>query len=372
MTTNISNKKLAEIFNKAIRNINEHLQSGLATGALIIKPLGGDNVQYISQDRFIPVEYDSTQRLIKVIFPDIRQVGENEYYIRLEYHSISKENGLTIMNKAFHSNSVDTLGKECPLSVVEEWAKLPEEITYPEMKRPAFGYYRNPVANTIDGSYAGISIFESAVSAICCADKQFGRLEWEFESGERAIHVDESALKFNDEGKFQTNRTFERLYRGFNIDSGNGDLFSDYTPELRQEDFSKGLDEYKRLIEFQTCLSFGDISNPQSVEKTAQEVRAAKKRKYNMVNAIQSNLRNCLDDLCYALAFYNAMTKSGYEFTCNFKDSILTDEETERKQDLQDVAIGAMPLWEYRVKWYSEDEKTARKMTQDSRVDVME
>ncbi len=83
------------------------------------------------------------------------------------------------------------------------------------MKRPAFGYYRNPVANTIDGSYAGISIFESAVSAICCADKQFGRLEWEFESGERAIHVDESALKFNDEGKFQTNRTFERLYRGF-------------------------------------------------------------------------------------------------------------------------------------------------------------
>ncbi len=118
MTTNISNKKLAEIFNKAIRNINEHLQSGLATGALIIKPLGGDNVQYISQDRFIPVEYDSTQRLIKVIFPDIRQVGENEYYIRLEYHSISKENGLTIMNKAFHSNSVDTLGKECPLWLI--------------------------------------------------------------------------------------------------------------------------------------------------------------------------------------------------------------------------------------------------------------
>ena len=149
-------------------------------------------------------------------------------------------------------------------------------------------------------------------------------------------------------------------------------MFDDYTPTIRQEDFSKGLDEYKRLIEFQTCLAYGDISNPQSVEKTAQEVRAAKKRKYNMVNAIQRNLRDCLDDLCYALAFYNAMTKSGYDFVCDFKDSILTDEETERKQDLQDVAAGAMPLWEYRAKWYNEDEKTARKMTQGSNADVIE
>ena len=372
MTTSISNKRLEEIFNKAIRNINEHLQFGLATGAMIIKPLGGDSVQYLAQDGFIPVECDSRQRLIKVIFPDIRQVGENEYYIRLEYHSVSGESGLTIINKVFYSHSPTVLGRECPLSAVEEWAKLPEAITYPAMKRPAFGYYRNPIANTIDGSCTGVSIFESAVSTLSCADKQFGRLEWEFESGERAIHVDESALKLDDEGKFETDRTFRRLYRGFNIDLGNSDLFDDYTPTIRQEDFSKGLDEYKRLIEFQTCLAYGDISNPQSVEKTAQEVRAAKKRKYNMVNAIQRNLRDCLGDLCYALAFYNAMTKSGYDFVCGFKDSILTDEETERKQDLQDVAAGAMPLWEYRAKWYNEDEKTARKMTQGSNADVME
>ena len=73
-----------------------------------------------------------------------------------------------------------------------------------------------------------------------------------------------------------------------------------------------------------------------------------------MVTAIQKNLKDCLEDLVYALAFYNAMTKSGYEFVCNFKDSILVDEEIERQQDRQDVAMGVMSLAEYRAKWYGE------------------
>lgn len=369
MTVSVSNEKLKHIFDTAVRDLNENLQLGLATGAMIIKPLGTDGVQYVAQNSFIPVEYDSEKRLIKVIFPDIRQTGEYEYLIRLEYHSVSSETGLTIINKVFKSSSPDTLGKECPLSVVEEWKNLPEKITYPNMKRPAFGYYRNPIANTIDGSSAGVSLFESAVDMIHCADKQFGRLEWEFESGERAVHVDEAALNLT-EGQKEPSHTFKRLYRGFN--TGKDDLFDDYSPEIRQADISKGLEDYKRQIEFQVCLSYGDLSNPQTVEKTAQEVRIAKKRKYNMVNAIQKKLRDCLDDLCYALAFYNALTTSGYELVCDFKDSILTDEQTERQQDIQDVSIGVMPLWEYRMKWYGEDEKTARKMTEDSRADVIE
>ena len=59
------------------------------------------------------------------------------------------------------------------------------------------------------------------------------------------------------------------------------------------------------------------------------------------------------------LAFYNNLYHAGYEFNCKFNDSILTDEETERQQDRQDVSMGVMSLLEYRMKWYNEDEKTA-------------
>ena len=80
-----------------------------------------------------------------------------------------------------------------------------------------------------------------------------------------------------------------------------------------------------------------------------------------MVKAIQSNLKDCLEDLAYALAFYNALTQSGYEFLCNFKDSILVDEETERQQDRQDLAAGIMRPEEYRAKWYGETLEEAAK-----------
>ena len=38
------------------------------------------------------------------------------------------------------------------------------------------------------------------------------------------------------------------------------------------------------------------------------------------------------------------MLNSGYEFSCKFNDSILTDDEAERKQDMADVAAGFMLL----------------------------
>lgn len=145
-----------------------------------------------------------------------------------------------------------------------------------------------------------------------------------------------------------------------NLQSDSGDLYKEYSPEFRDENIINGLEQIKRNIEFAVGLAYGDLSDVQAVEKTATEIKHSKVRKYNRVNAIETNLKKCLEDFCYGIAFYNRLTQSGYEFNCSFSDSVLTDEESERKQDLQDISIGAMQLWEYRMKWYGEDEKTAK------------
>lgn len=362
MTVSISNAKLQDVFNSATEKLNINLQRGLATGAMVIKPLGADKVQFVSQDSFVPVEYDATGRLIKVIFPEVKRISESTWLTRLEYHSLDYDKGLTITNRAFTSNSETELGREISLESVDEWSQLPPTVTYPTMLRPAFGYFICPFDNTIDGTHAGVSIFNSAIESIKRADVQFGRLDWEFESAERAVDVEITALQSIDGKVLKMPQSKKRLYRGLNIDGGQGDFYKEFSPTLRQADFIAGLEEYKRDIEFAVGLSYGDISNPQTVAKTATEIKSSKQRKYDTVNAIQTNLRECLIDLCFALAFYNSLTTSNYEFVCNFKDSILTDEETERKQDLQDISVGAMQLWEYRMKWYSEDEATAKKM----------
>lgn len=374
MTASVTVPKLDTIFQTAKRDIGMYLQRGLATGAMVIKPLGGDKVQYAAANAFIPVEYDSRGRLIKVIFPEFKKIGDN-YYTRLEYHNLDYENGFTITNTAYMSGSTNVLGKEISLSNVDEWKNLAPYTYYPMMKRPAFGYYRNPIDNKIDGSHCGVSIFDSALDLIKKADIQFGRLDWEFESGERVIIIDESALepKNTIDGlkKAKMPKLNDRLFKGLNISGGadGEDFYREFSPQFRQADIISGLEEYKRNIEFEVSLSYGDISNPQTIAKTATEIKSAKDRKYNMVIAIQNNLKDCLDDLVYALAFYNSMTTSGYKFTCDFKDSILTDEETERKQDQQDLANGTLRPEEYRAKWRGEDIETARKnLPQTARV----
>lgn len=355
MTASVSNDKLQKIFETATEDLNSELQSGLATGAMVIKPLGGDKVQYISANAFVPIEFDARHRLVKVIFPEFKKIGDN-YYTRLEYHSLDTEKGLTITNTAYVSASEGQLGREIPLAAVDEWSSLPNAVTYPAMLRPAFGYFRTPIKNTIDGSSCGVSVYANDINLIRKIDTQFGRLDWEFESGERAIHVDAAAFK-----KEGTEKLNKRLYKAVDVDLGDNGLFKDFSPAIRQSDITDGLNTYLRRLEFSVGLAYGDLSDPDTVAKTATEILSAKNRKYNTVSAIQKQLKYCLDDLVYALAFYNSLTTSGYTFVCDFKDSILTDEQTERTQDIQDLSLGIMRPDEYRMKWYGEDEKTAKK-----------
>lgn len=367
METSVSNDKLEGIYKFAIRDLNEKMQYGLAIGSFIIKPLGGRKVEYITLEKFIPIKFDEMGRLVNVIFVQRKTVSDNEYYSRFEQHEF-EDGMLTISNRAFVSDNPEDIGREIPLKNVEEWAGLPERISYKGLERPDFGYYRNPIDNTVDKSFCGVSIYDSSIDLIEKADIQIARLDWEFESGERAVHVDEMALRprpVAGDGKtrMEMPKLNNRLFRGLNLDGGkSGELYKEWSPEFRDENIINGLNTILRRIEFNTSLSYGDLSDVSDVDKTATEARIAKKRKYNMVTAIQNNLKDCLEDLVYALAFYNAMTHSGYEFTCTFKDSILVDEETERKEDRSDVGMGAMPLWEYRMKWYGEDKTTAKSM----------
>ncbi|MDO4541484.1 MAG: hypothetical protein Q4C00_01460, partial [Bacillota bacterium] len=49
--------------------------------------------------------------------------------------------------------------------------------------------------------------------------------------------------------------------------------------------------------------------------------------------------------------------------TVNFDDSYIIDKESERLRDLQEVRDGIKQKYEYRMKWYGEDEETAKAMT---------
>lgn len=355
----LNNDNMDAVLQKSLSDMNKKLQTGLALGAMVLRPLGPNKAEYVAADKFIPISFDDSGTPNDIAFLVVKCVGENDYYTRVERHYFTNGN-LTIENKCYHSQSQSDIGQNCSLEEVAEWVNiLPGPITYPGMTEMDFGYYQNPIENKVDGSSCGVSVYESAENLIRKADVQGARLDWEYDSGERAIHVDERALK-NRSGKTYLPRLKKRLYKGLNLDDNNKDLYKEYSPEMRDEAFRRGLEEYKREIEFNVGLAYGDLSDAQEVDKTATEVLASKTRKYNRVTAIQGKLEECLNGFVNALAFYNGSYMSGVEFTCEFNDSILADEESERQQDRQDVSMGVMSLLEYRMKWYNEDEETAK------------
>ena len=367
----LNNDKMDKALQKSLRDMNKKLQTGLALGAMVLRPLGSDKAEYVAADKFIPISFDDSGIPNDIAFLIVKCIGENDYYTRVERHYFTNGN-LTIENKCYHSQSRNDIGQRCNLEEVTEWMNLqPGPIIYPGMTEMDFGYYQNPIENKVDNSSCGVSVYESAKGLIKKADVQAARLDWEYDSGERAIHVDTKALKHVN-GRYGLPKLKKRLYKGLELDDGKDkELYKEYSPAMRDEAFRRGLEEYKREIEFNVGLAYGDLSDAQEVEKTATEVLASKTRKYNRVTAIQEKLKECLNGFVNALAFYNGSYVSGVEFTCEFNDSILTDEESERQQDRQDVSMGAMSLLEYRMKWYNEDETTAKKMVAQQ-ADVIE
>jgi A118 family predicted phage portal protein len=357
MESEVSLPELDEAYRFAIRDLNEELQEGLGLGSLVIKPLGvGGQVEYVTPDRFVPIKFDNSGKLVDVCFLDVRKKNDSRWNVRLERHTLVG-GILTITNTAYTTSGMTSLGSPISLDVEQDWANLPEEMGYQGVERPVFGYFNMPKKNRVDGSRLGVSAFSGqAIELIRDADEQYGRLIWEMTGGELAVHVDPAALNPKKQGM---DRLGKRLYKVLDVEQGKDkNLYNVFAPTLRDQSIINGLNAIKRQIEFATGLAYGDLSDVQDVAKTATEIRASKQRKYQLVNAIEANLKDCLDDLVYGLAFYMNKTKSGYDFSITFRDSILTDEAEEAASMREDVAAGILRPEKYLEKRYGVTSET--------------
>lgn len=143
-----------------------------------------------------------------------------------------------------------------------------------------------------------------------------------------------------------------------------GKIYEHFSPDIRDQSFINGLDRYLRDIEFNSGLAYGTLSNPQNIDKTAEEIKASKQRSYQLVKDIQNSLEEalkelirCLDELATA---YSLVPDGEYNVLFEWDDSIILDAAKEKQQDIQDINTGVLNKYEYRMKWYGEDEETAK------------
>jgi A118 family predicted phage portal protein len=361
---------LASQVKPVLGRIREYVEYGCAKGGIIFKPYAkGDErsigVDVIHADMFYPVAFDSSGNMTACVFADQKTMG-NKIYTRLEYHSLEAA-GYVIKNVAYRSESKNTLGTEISLTEVADWAELEPEAMITGVTRPLFAYFRFPQANNIDvTSPLGVSCFARAVDLIEDADKQWSNFLWEFESGQRAVYTD--ILAWDKDGNGKPMLPNRRLYRTLNGSGRVGDeeMFKEWTPTLREVNILNGLDAILKQIEFACGLAYGTLSNPQTVDKTATEIKISKQRTYATITDTQRALEFALDDLIYAMDVWttieNLAPRGTYSAVYEFDDSVVSGRDTQFGHDSQAVGMGAMSKVEWRMRNYGEDEATARKM----------
>ena len=157
----------------------------------------------------------------------------------------------------------------------------------------------------------------------------------------------------------------DRLFRRLEvIDSEDRSFYEVFNPTLRDSSYLGGLNKLLRMIEFNTGLAYGTLSDVQTVDKTAEEIKASKQRSYTTVSTLQKALEEALRHLVYSMdvlaTLYRLAPDGIYNMSFKWDDSIVSDRDKEREQDRQDMQDGILAKWEYRMKYFGETAEKAK------------
>lgn len=361
---------LNEQYKKVLTSLRRYVEYGCAKGGLVLKPYVtsyGLQVQYIQADCFFPITFDSSGNITHCVFVDQFRKGK-QVFTRLEIHQLVNKQ-LKIDNRAFVSNNDGVIGNEIDVKSIPQWNELESSVTYEGIDILPFGYFKVPLANANDpDSPLGVSVFSRAVGLIKKADEMYSNILWEYEATQAAVHIAQSLLKHNHEtDTVEYPGGKERLYRLLEYSNGATDkpLLDIFSPNIRDVSLYNGFNNQLKRVEFNCNLAYGTLSDPQNVEKTAEEIKSSKQRSYTFVSDAQMALQSALEDMIKAMDFwcsiYNLAPTGDYETAYDWDDSLIVDSELERQQDRQDLAANIIRPEEYRSKWRGETLEEALK-----------
>lgn len=330
------------------RQIVEQL---LVQGGGILKPyineVGEIDIQYFTHEEFTPLKFNGLGELTEVAFTETIGKGRHKR-IKIETHCYNPDGSYIITNKVYKES-----GEELPLSHVDEWSKLEEEIPLFDIDKPFYVYLKTPFTNSIDfNSNLGVSIFSKIDILIRDYDRLYSSMMWEFQGSELEVFADNTLFKgladsmgSKDSEGYQNQAKKRRLFRKFdNKSEGNG--IDTFRPDIREQNYLNGLDAIERKIEDAAGLARGAISMHTQTAKTATEINSTQQDSQRTVKDIQKNIKQAYADIVEIMVAitkeYKLVEDDGQEleFVITFDDNIVFDKHENLEQLLKEYQAG--------------------------------
>lgn len=285
--------------------------------------------------------------------------GESYCYLQIHH----KVNGLYDIENRIYRYRNDNLDDEVSLSDVSGFELVPP-VVHTKMDRRQFVIDRPNIANNFDYSVPlGISVYANAVDVLRGVDIAYDSYVNEFSLGKKRIMVKPSATEYLDgEPIFDAD---DVVFYVLPEDLQDGAVITPIDMTLRTAEHNTGIQDQLNLLS--SKCGFGETYyrfNGGSVA-TATQVISENSTMFRTIKKHEIVLEQVLVELCRIILrlgneAMNAGLDEDVEISIDFDDSIIEDKTAERNNDRQDLAAGIMNDWEYRAKWYNEDEATAK------------
>lgn len=268
-------------------------------------------------------------------------IRDRYYYTLLERRRL-EAGELVLENRLYRSLSPDTLGSRVPLHTHPDYEALPERYRFP-LDSVGLVQLKTPMANCVDGSGDGVSVYGAAAGLIRNIDQNEAQLSGEFDRGQSRILASADLLDKNPMGEPALTHN---LFVGLDEDPEQVGI-TIFSPTLREQSYLARKQEYLRNVESVVGLKRGMLSDANMEDRTATEISASA-GEYNLtVMDFQDMWQLALEQgirLCAQLArIYDACTvPADLSYGVDWGNGVLYDEDKTWESYRQMVAEGLL------------------------------
>lgn len=242
-----------------------------------------------------------------------KQIGSPDVYIRWTNYKV-ENNNITITQQFS-----DEKGNKIPTP--DFWKNIQEVQVISGVDRVLFGYIKSPVNNRKTNDNYGVPITYGCESTILEIKDTMKQLYREYKLKEAFVGAD--STMFDGKDALPKNGLFKK------IDSGDDTFFEVFDPQFRP--FTERIEELYRRLEHEIGTSAGILSQVNTQNATATEIKRSMYDTFTIVDDMRSNVEKGLEDFLYSANVlanaYNLSPQGEYELNFDWDYSLLEDSQ---------------------------------------------
>ncbi len=345
------------------------------------------DIIYVEASQIIPLRVEHGQIIDIAIVSENIVKDKKEYYI--EIHKLEYKEKLEKEVYVISNTYLDENGNEIQKEGIARNYTINSNV-------PSFSILKPAIANPLDVSYnnvngLGFSVYGTAIDQLKACDITYNNFVMDFYLGGKKVFynnkiVDTKTVQRKDANGNIIEEQVEiypdditrqqwKTYGDEMINLQQEPAIKEYNPELRVEEDTKGIQFALNMFSFKGGLGTeyyrfdvgkGIVTATQYVGDRQDLVANANKHR-KKVDEFVSGV--CKAILLFGRILFKEDVTEECTVTITDKDGFMVDTETTKQEFRQDIAQGIRQAWEYRVKFFGEDEETAKAMVKDEEIE---